>query len=708
MQMKRTCCIFWLLLINFFSAASSYNVFEENGKVGLKSEDGKVLIPARYDALGWSDGTFTVLHNVTGYKDDHHWGLITLDNRFVGKAIFEELLPAEGSLIIARKKSNLSLRTVTGCLNTSGKEVLPFQYDGMRLHYLRAVVFTKVGNQYKYGLVDMENNTLIPQQYRNIYSIGSLRYAVENFENKMALFSDDGKQITPFNIDSISGFKKNYAIIYQNSQQGLIDREGQIRAQPAFREVKIDDDGSVHTRQLDEWFFLDGQNKLFQKKRADSIVAVGKNMLHITIAGKVQLEDYQFKPLMPFGFSTLGSFVNGKAIYSVGNKYGVARKNGSILLPPDADYLTFEGQFMISMRRAGGKELWTAMDSLGNVLNTKPYERIFPFNGKVFPVVNRNYWGAMSASGREIIACAYDSILQQLNDNLVVKFRGQYGIINTREEWVVTPRPHRLRLITDERFIEITPRTTYLKAIDGNVIYFSDNRLVVDSQRIIEHLPSGSLWEIDLNGVIVDRQVHPEGSIEKIYPESEGLRAIRKNGQYGFVDSQGRLRIANRYDDIQPFNEGLAAIKIRGKWGFLNHEDKIAIQPVYEEVTPFRKGFSLVRQKGLTGLIDKSGKQILPPRYESIDVLDHGNLVIRQENLVGLSDAQGKILIHPKYHSLKDLNNNYVIVARDGKYGVISLQGISTVPLMYDYISYDPYNNYFIALVKSEWIDLKM
>ncbi|MBA4054774.1 MAG: hypothetical protein C0490_08690, partial [Marivirga sp.] len=144
--MKRTSCIFWLLLINFFSAASSYNVFEENGKVGLKNEQGKVLIPARYDALGWSDGTFTILNNVTGFRENNYWGLISLDNRLITKTSFEELFPGEGSLIIARKKSSLSLRTVTGCLNTSGKEVLPFQYDGVRLYSLRAVVFTKVGN----------------------------------------------------------------------------------------------------------------------------------------------------------------------------------------------------------------------------------------------------------------------------------------------------------------------------------------------------------------------------------------------------------------------------------------------------------------------------------------------------------------------------------------------------------------------------------
>ena len=57
-------------------------------------------------------------------------------------------------------------------------------------------------------------------------SIGSLRYAVENFESKIALFTESGKQITGFTIDSISTFKKNFAIIYQGLYQGLIDRDG--------------------------------------------------------------------------------------------------------------------------------------------------------------------------------------------------------------------------------------------------------------------------------------------------------------------------------------------------------------------------------------------------------------------------------------------------------------------------------------------------
>jgi hypothetical protein len=227
--MKRASCFFGCLLISFFSAAAQYSVFEENGKVGLKNDQGKVLIPAQHEALGWSNDTFSTLGDVTGYKSNGHWGLINLSNHRITKAEFEEIFPGDASLIIARKKSTLSLRTVTGCVSLSGKEIIPFEYDGIKISSLRAIVFTKIGNQFKFGLIDLTNRTLVPQQYKSIRPLGSLRYAIENFDAKTALFTDNGKQITEFNIDSISTFKQNTAIIYQNLQQGLIDREGSVQ-----------------------------------------------------------------------------------------------------------------------------------------------------------------------------------------------------------------------------------------------------------------------------------------------------------------------------------------------------------------------------------------------------------------------------------------------------------------------------------------------
>src|SRR5688572_23292408 len=110
--MKILSCIFLFLLTTLLLDAMAYTVFEENGKVGLKNAQGQVIIPPQYDALGWSNGSFSVVENVTGYFLNNRWGLLALNNRHITDAEYDGLLPTDASLIIATKKSNLSLRQV--------------------------------------------------------------------------------------------------------------------------------------------------------------------------------------------------------------------------------------------------------------------------------------------------------------------------------------------------------------------------------------------------------------------------------------------------------------------------------------------------------------------------------------------------------------------------------------------------------------------
>ncbi|MGC3947473.1 MAG: WG repeat-containing protein [Chryseolinea sp.] len=392
--MKRANCIFWLLLVYFSSTASGFDVFKENGKVGLRDADGRVIIPAKYDALGWSKSPFKVIDNAVGFKEGGYWGLISLDNKIITKSQYEDLNPGEGSLLLARKKSNLSLRMVTGCINTSGKEILPFLYDGITLTNLRAIVYTYIGNQYRYGLVDLDNKALIPQQFQVIKPVGTLRFAVQNFDNKTALYNDSGKQMTGFSIDSISSYKKNYAIIYQNTSQGLLDAQGDVRIQPVYREIKIDDDGSVFHRDIDEWEFLNGQNQLISKKNADLIKPIDKNLMQVSVSGSVQLTDDALKPVSPTVFSWLDDFHGNVAVFSVGGKFGIARRDGTIVVPARYDKLKRDHDFFVAGLVLGTKESWTLLDKNGNALSSKPYEKIHPFTGRIFPVSEQKFLGS--------------------------------------------------------------------------------------------------------------------------------------------------------------------------------------------------------------------------------------------------------------------------------------------------------------------------
>jgi hypothetical protein len=698
--------IFLFSLISFLSTAENYSLFEENGKVGLKNQQGQIIIPAEYDALGWSDGSFSVIDRTTGFQLKGFWGLLTTSNHKITKAEFTNLVPGDGSLLVAYKKIGASPRGIAGCINTSGKIVIPFEYDQLRIASLRAIAVNRIGNIFKYGLLDLTNKKLIPVEYRQVRSIGSLRYAVENFQRKTALFSETGAQITSFSIDSISSFYKNYAVIYQDLHQGLMNRDGQIKIEPIYRAIEIQEDGTVRAKQSDEWYFLDGQNQLLQKVLCDSIEGIGKNIFKLTNAGAVRLVNEQLIPITTRTFSSLGKFKNGKAIFRQDNRYGIIRMDGVVEIEPLFNALKLDVNSLIGSKRSNGKDQWTLLDSTGSKKHTKVYEKIESFNGKFHPAKNHNRWGALDVNGKEIIACVHDSLLQNKGKNIAVKFHGQYGIIDISEEWIVIPLPNPIQLISENRYLEFTPQTTLLRSIDRNIIYFTNNKLEVFDNYLIEHLSSGGLWKIDFDGKIVSRQVQPE-FVEKVFTESEGLRAIKKDNRYGFIDSRGRLRIANRYEDAQSFSEKLAAIKIRGKWGFINHEEKLIVQPTYQDVRPFQYGVSIVKQKDLYGAINTEGKVILYPRYHNIQSFANRRLRITLDELKGLSDSNGNLLIGPKFNQLEDLNNGYVIVERNAKYSLLTLQGVSTIPMIYDYLTYDKFNNRYLALKKSTWAVIK-
>jgi hypothetical protein len=716
-SVRRIFFIFFALLVPFslissprqpfFNAVkpATFSVFEENGRVGLKNDQGEIVIPAQYESIGWSNGKFSLIGNVTGYKSKGLWGLINTENNKVTKAEYEDLSPGQGEIIVARKKFPGTVTVRSGCINLYGKQVIPFKYDGIRITSFRAIVYQRAGSQFKHGLIDLENKILIPLSYQNIYPLGSLRFGVENFDDKTAIFSEDGKQLSNFLIDSLSSFRKDYAIIYQNQRQGLISRTGAIKLEPIYNKIRINDDGSVETKMSNLWLVLDGQNNMVRQTNADSIAVVSINVLKLKSAKRSQLVDQAFAPITKEWYSWIGEFTNGKASFAKNGRYGLLNNSGKILIKPLYNSLTVGKGTIVAQLPADKR--FVLLDSTGASLSNRSYETIGVSNGKICPVKNRGYWGAIDLKGKEIIACTHDSVGQVLDNLIVVKFKGKYGVVDFKEDWVVTPQAGKIQLINSERYLVQNQKTKFLKSFKSEIIYFSDNPLEMRNGFLIESLQSGSYLKINMKGLIADRFDRGE-SIQEVYEEKEGLRAIKKDNRYGFVDSRGRLRIANRYESVKSFSENFAAVKIRGKWGFINREDQIAIQPVYENVEPFSNGFSVVRQKDLFGLVDTSGKLLLPVRYETIEVLPDKKIKVKQNGLWGLSENSGKILLHPKFETLTPLNNGYAIISRDNKFGVVTHEGMSTIPEVYDGIIYDASHEVFMAVRKSDWQTAKM
>ncbi len=683
------------------SWARGYQIFEENGKVGIKNESGQVVLAAAFEALGWSDGSFSVVGQVTGYRSKNQWGLLNLKKEFLTGADYEGLIYTGGDRLIASKRIN-PFTIKQGCLNLAGKVTVPFHYDGIKISGLRAIVFTKNGTRFEHGLVDLDDKGVLPLKYKNIQSLGSLRYAVQNFDNKIGLFSESGIRLTDFVIDSLSDFQKGWAVIYQDFKQGLLNRDGEIKAQPVYREVKINKDGAILLNTPYSWKIIDEQNKQLEEFEADELTT-NANGYRMVKSGKIGVLDKQFKVIIPARYDYLGPFIHGKAAAKKEGKFGVLRANGSVALPFLFDSLAMDerGRLIRIKDKTAGVLSWQLFDTLGVQKSQAHYDFIDRYNGTFFPVSNRGYFGGMDVYGKEIIHCVYDSILQAKDGRVVVRFKGQYGIVSLEENWVLKPQVYPVTIVNADLYLEKQATVTFLKNLNGEIVYFTSNKLSAKEGVLTETFADGAVQKVSFDGRII-KPANILMEVQKVFPESEGMRGIKRDGKYGAIDAQGRLRVANRYEAIGQFKGGLAAIKILGKWGYVNIWDQIIINPSYEEAGEFIAGTAIIKRAGKLGITDLTGKIILPLRYDAVERMKN-KFIITLNNLKGIADDKGNVLIEPRFERLEVLENDQVIVGDAKKYGVLSIHGMSVVPISYDELFFVKERNSYLALKKSEW-----
>lgn len=692
-----------LLVVPVLARAIDYERFELNGKVGIRDGEGHVVLPADFDALGWSDGRFSVIGKITGYRKKNKWGLLNLNKQFITPPEFESLTTAGSDRIVAGKEIN-PFAIKYGGLDLAGNVAIPFDYDEIRLNGLRAIVMVKKDAKYEFGLIDLNNKIILPLAYNEITPLGSLRYAVKDFENKIALCTEDGKWITGFIIDGISDFVYDFAIITNGWKKGLIDRNGELKIQPLYRNIKITSPETAIVQKPIAWKIIDPKYKDLQIVEADDLTFELNGWTRIKINGKIGFVDQQFQPQWPAAYDEIGPLINQMALAKKSGKWGLLKKDQTQILPFEFDSLCLSNNLVRACSKYSGRSVWALYDTVGIKKTEKNYDYIGSFNGSFFPVKHHGFWGGVDRYGKEKIACVCDSLLETKDHLVAVRFKGQYGIITVDDQWRIMPHVYPISLIDADHFLQKQDSTIFLKDFAGNAIYFTTNEITAHKNGLTERLPDGAQKEVNLQGQIVgQRPVTSSLNAEDIFRESEGLTGIKRDGKFGFVDTRGRLRIANRYDGIGEFHDGLAPFKLLNMWGFLNQKDQIVIQPSFESTENFSNQIAVVSRGNKYGLINTNGNVLLDLRYDSIRRLADGHFLITQQKLKGLADTQGRILIEPRFETLKPVGEGLVIVKRDGMFGVLTRDGLSVFPLQFGKLDFIPEKNAFLTKTEPPW-----
>ncbi|MCS7086687.1 MAG: WG repeat-containing protein, partial [Bacteroidia bacterium] len=97
---------------------------------------------------------------------------------------------------------------------------------------------------------------------------------------------------------------------------------------------------------------------------------------------------------------------------------------------------------------------------------------------------------------------------------------------------------------------------------------------------------------------------------------SEGLCVVKKEGEYGYIDKNGRFAFEAFYRGAGPFCEGLAAVFDGKAWGFIDKSGKQVVDFFFEDALYFSEGAAPVKKGGKWSAIDRSGRPVAPFDFE--------------------------------------------------------------------------------------------
>ena len=483
------------------------------------------------------------------------------------------------------------------------------------------------------------------------------------------------------------------------------------------------------------WEVYDHDFKMTQRIENDNIKVLSETV-RVSVGEKsLQLLNQDYKPFFTLKGHKIYQFLEPWLIVTEEDKFGAFHEYGEEIFAVEYDEITTYYNKLLG--RKGNAYFFY---DRGNK-KIKPLgafeSAYFADNGQIIAKVPAGYLLPLSDTPTKL----YQHLEVISEKNILSRENSGYGLINREGNYILDPVVDELKHLEGDYYYGLEGNQhMLLKALEhkADIKYTSFHRITIENDMILEYI-HGKLRRVMKNdGILLDVygmdsvrrrgkdhynvyfrdkkvgllneqgkwDVTPSENIQKLFPGNDGLYGALIDGKYGFVDRSGKLRIANRYDQIGKYSEGLAAFKIDSRWGYLDTYDRIAIQPQYEEVGEFHQGIAIVKKNGKSNLIDKSGKELLNNYYQRISLTEDNYYLTEENDKFGLVNAYGNEVSIPKFDEIRREGNDHILIRRGEKYGIMRESGEYSLPIYYKNIVFDKGNERVLA--EDEYVPVRL
>jgi len=359
----------------FFEGLS---VVSQGDKFGAINKLGKVVVSFDYDFLD-------DFHNgLAIFNQGENWGLL---NR-VGKVIWDKnckdlrMLFSDVMLIQEGNKYGLRAIRPQGLVEESGKVIVDAKFDDITpLNSSYALV--NIGS--KYGVINSSGYEVIPVQFDEIVSYDTY-YTVKK-DAYFGILDPFGKELVPIIYDQL-GVSNNQSLACRKNKEVFFYRKEfwklfplKIEAYPNWQHLADFRDGQVLIKKAKEFCFLDTLGKTSKPLKLQNLKYAGLTLMGVDEKSKkVGVVSRGNKLLIPFDFDDIELFNDSGYLVRKNGMQGMYNFDGKCLLPCSYDQIKCLGEseyYLIEVDQKFG-----LASKEGSVLLEPKYDRISIFNNE--------------------------------------------------------------------------------------------------------------------------------------------------------------------------------------------------------------------------------------------------------------------------------------------------------------------------------------
>jgi len=197
---------------------------------------------------------------------------------------------------------------------------------------------------------------------------------------------------------------------------------------------------------------------------------------------------------------------------------------------------------------------------------------------------------------------------------------------------------------------------------------------------------NGKYGYVDTNGIPVIPCIYNQSGnfIEELAPVQ-----LQSNGKWGYINQAGKLVVPYQYDHASEFKEGFGAVSINKKHGFINGQGTVILPIEYDFAGDIACGVAFFRGNGQRGIVDPNGRIVSLNEYDMQRLtFSEGLAPVSKNKKYGYVNTSGELVIPCKYTSAANFTNGFARVLSGTKWGLVDANGSELVPCKYDWVNH--------------------